>query len=376
MKHATQSALRALRSRQFLSTSPPLRRHIQSTPTPTASVAPLTAAGPPPAAPVPAAESLDARIARKKKQAELLKRGQDMRGIAAGKGGGSAGSKRFWKDVIVSETPDGTGYQIMLDKRPLRTPSKQVLRVPKSKPMLAAAIALEWDLLVSAQQALRSHLIPLTSLVSRALDIEMEDREGKTGEQSARAQITKSVLRYLDTDSLLCWAPEPKPDPPGYETHVDRTESLLAIQKRAAGPIVGWLSERVWPGVEIVPVLEGESVMPRPQPRTTLDVISGWIAGLPAWELAGLERAVLAGKGLCVAARLVGEWSEELGHLREGSESERKFGVEEAAHAATLEIEYQLGMWGVVEDTHDVDREDVKRQFGSVVLLVSGDKAP
>jgi len=31
-------------------------------------------------------------------------------------------------------------------------------------------------------------------------------------------------------------------------------------------------------------------------------------------------------------------------------------------------------MWGEVEDTHDVEKEDVKRQYGSVVLLVSGEK--
>jgi chaperone required for assembly of F1-ATPase len=50
-----------------------------------------------------------------------------------------------------------------------------------------------------------------------------------------------------------------------------------------------------------------------------------------------------------------------------------KFGVEEAARAASLEVDWQTGMWGEVEDTHDVDKEDVRRQFGSVVLLVSGE---
>jgi hypothetical protein len=29
-----------------------------------------------------------------------------------------------------------------------------------------------------------------------------------------------------------------------------------------------------------------------------------------------------------------------------------------------------------IQDTHDVDREDVRLQFGSVILLVSGEKAP
>lgn len=140
---------------------------------------------------------------------------------------------------------------------------------------------------------------------------------------------------------------------------------------RTALPIIQFLTERVWPGVEIVPVLDTDSIIPRSQPQMTKDVIQGWISGLPAFELAGLERGVLAGKGLLGAVRLLVEWSDELAHLRD-EEAGVKWGVEEAARAASLEVDFQTGMWGEVEDTHDVEKEDVRRQFGSVVLLVSG----
>ena len=262
------------------------------------------------------------------------------------------------------------GLQVHLDKRPLRRPSKQILTIPHNKPHLASAIALEWDLLVSAQQALKHHLIPLTSLVSRALDIADEDAAGKT---EIRESIISTVLPYLETDSLLCWAPEPSPDPPGYDVHVSRTESLRSIQEKTALPIITFLTERVWPGIEIVPVLDGNSIIPKSQPQMTQDIIKGWISGLPAFELAGLERAVLAGKGLLGAVRLVVEWSSELAHLRDENATQ-KFGVEEAARAASLEVDWQTQMWGAVEDTHDVDREDIRRQLGSIVLLVSGQK--
>jgi ATP synthase F1 complex assembly factor 2 len=277
------------------------------------------------------------------------------------------------------------GYQVYLDKRPLRTPSKQILTIPLSKPHLASVIALEWDLLVSAQQALKQHLIPLTSLVSRALDIAEEDKSASSSTGEIRTAITKTVMRYLDTDSLLCWAPEPPADPPGYETHVNRTESLRSIQMHTAKEIIALLTQRVWPGVEIVPILDADSIMPRSQPQMTRDVIQGWVSGLPAFELAGLERAVLAGKGFLGAARLLVEWSTELRYLREGiwggssvgegSEGMKRFGIEEAAMAASLEVTYQTDMWGMVEDTHDVDREDLRRQLGSVILLVSGEVA-
>lgn len=213
--------------------------------------------------------------------------------------------------------------------------------------------------------------------MNRALDIEDEDKASDGGaEGEIRSNIVKTVMRYLDTDSLLCWAPEALPDPPGYETHVGRVESLRSIQQRSALPIIAYLTERVWPGVEIVPVLNTHSIVPKTQPQMTRDIIRGWVSGLPAWELAGLERAVFAGKGLLGAVRLLVEWSWELAHLSEddGSMDERameRFGVEEAARAASLEVDWQTGMWGAVEDTHDVEREDIRRQLGSVILLVS-----
>jgi ATP synthase mitochondrial F1 complex assembly factor 2 len=203
---------------------------------------------------------------------------------------------------------------------------------------------------------------------------EEDKASSASGIGEVRSNIVKMVMRYLDTDSLLCWAPEPVPDPPGYETHVGRTESLRSIQKRTAQEIIGYLTERVWPGLEIVPVLDEGSIMPKSQPQMTRDVIKGWVSGLPAFELAGLERAVLAGKGLLGAARLLVEWSTELAHLRdEAAEQEKRFGIEEAARAANLEVDFQTQMWGEVEDTHDVNKEDLRRQLGSVILLVSGE---
>ncbi|TAQ84645.1 hypothetical protein B7494_g7024 [Chlorociboria aeruginascens] len=321
---------------------PSTSRSLHTTIPKPATVASVTAPGPPPKAPVPSAE-------------------HDLRAVAGGTGGGTAKTKRFWKYVHVRQVED---------QRPLRRPSKEILTLPHHKPHLASAIALEWDLLVSAQQALRHHLIPMTSLASRALDIADED---KAGGGAIRNGIVSTVMRYLDTDSLLCWAPEAEAEPPGYETHAGRTESLRSIQRRTAEPIIAYLSGRVWPGVEIVPVLDSESIMPRSLPQMTKDIIKGWVTGLPAFELAGLERAVLAGKGLLGAARLLVEWSSELAHLRDEATGE-KFGVEEAAKAASLEVDWQIGMWGAVEDTHDVEREDVRRQLGSVILLVSGEE--
>ena len=68
---------------------------------------PTTAPGPPPPAPVPAASQYGERVDRRRRQAELLKRGQDLR--ASHMKPGTAMKKRFWKDVSV-QTDNGTFY--------------------------------------------------------------------------------------------------------------------------------------------------------------------------------------------------------------------------------------------------------------------------
>ena len=316
---------------------------------------------------------------------------------------GTAIKKRFWKDVSVQTDAGMTQSQcarlhlyrvypvytkyfadasdsveknhlVNLDTRALRNPTtKKPLTIPHSKPHLATALALEWDLLVSAQQATRSHLIPLTSISARAHVLGLEDGENQHAASSGtgtRYDIINTLLRYLDTDTLLCWAPASTPTNPSDKDV--RDESLRDLQVRTAKPILSYLTQNVWPGIELKAALDNGSILPTSQPAATRAVIKGWMAGLPAWELVGLERAALAGKSLCVAARLVCEWSE---HLKLGDvhgEAAGRFGIEEAARACSQEVIWQTGRWGEVEDSHDVEKEDLRRQFGSVILVVSG----
>lgn len=254
------------------------------------------------------------------------------------------------------------GLQVFLDNRPVRTPDKQILTLPASKPLLATAIALEWDLLLSAQQALKTHYIPMTSLASRALDIQAADAAGN---QRVRGDIVKMLLDYLATDTMLCWAPEKV-----LNEALRDGKTLRNLQEEAAMKLIAYLNAHVWPGVQIKPTLD-DSILPESQPEMTTEVIRAWCAGLPAFELAGLERAVLASKSLLVGARLIYEWGEAFAHSRQPSDG-RRFGIEEAAEASTLEVRWQTGQWGEVEDTHDVEREDLRRQLGSAIILVGG----
>ncbi|KAL4770929.1 ATP12-domain-containing protein [Aspergillus nidulans var. acristatus] len=327
---------------------------------------PVTAHGPPPKAPSPSV-GLEKRTTQQSNTDIFHEREPQLRPNKSA----TVLKKRFWKDVDVKQK-DGGDYQVLLDQRPVRTPSKSVLSVPSTKQQLAQAIALEWDVMNAAQQALKNHMIPLTSLTARAADIAQEDAAaaaaGVGGERVIRTQIVKTAMRYLETDTLLCWVPEQ--DHAVKDEERQKQETLREAQMRVAKDVIAFLSTKVWPGIDIVPVLDGNSIFPASQSQATKDIIRQWVEGLEAYDLAALERGILASKSLLVAVRLVTEWSENFRQLQQLNQ--KRFGIEEAAEASSLEVRWQTDMWGEVEDTHDVDKEDLKRQLGSVIILVAG----
>ncbi|KAI9657283.1 MAG: ATP synthase complex assembly protein atp12 [Trizodia sp. TS-e1964] len=353
---------------------PSLLQRLHTSPQLPATALPPTQPGPPPPAPLPTPSPNSERLSRRRRNAALLQRGQEFRLEASSPRpqGTGAGTKstlktRFWKDVHVVEVEGG--YQVHLDTRPVRTPGKAPLLLPRSKPHLATAIALEWENLTEGLQALQPHLVQLTALTSRALDIAAEDRAPSPS--PTRAAIIEACLAYLETDTLLCY--EPAPAEP-------TADSLRARQLASAAPVIEYVNARLWPGQQVRYFEPGSALLERAnalvpprQDATTLDAVRAWLAALSAWDLVGVERATLAGKSFLAAARLVAEWSAGVGGYGEVSEDAEPWGVESAVRAVTEELRWQTRTWGEVEDSHDVHYADLRQQFGSVVVLVSGE---
>lgn len=334
-------------------------RNIHNSPSNSATPLPhATIPGPPPGPPQQHATETQERLNRKRQQAQSFLEGVNSR-PKDGKPV-SVLKKRFWKDVSVKETEKG--LEVYLDARAVKTAAKESLVLPHSKRGLATAIAMEWDQLANAQQALKNAYVPLTSGSSRAMDILIAD---KAGNSDIRESIVTMAMRYLSTDTLLCWAPEKNIHDSVNETR----KPLRERQREVAEPIIGYLKSHVFPGCDINPILAPDSIVPVPQPQATREVIKSWVQSLPAFELAGLERGILASKSTLIAARIVVEWSQEFAQLRKAGQE--RFGIEEATEAASLEVLHQTEQWGEVEDTHDVDNADIRRQLGTVILLVS-----
>ncbi|KAL1887870.1 ATP synthase mitochondrial F1 complex assembly factor 2 [Sporothrix stenoceras] len=363
------------------------------TPPRAADVVPMYGQGPPPNPPIPTEDGARA-AARETKEAakkatDLVREAEDRairisrRKALAAKTSGPD-STRFWKKTSVEPVDDH--LQVRLDSRPLRHPTtKKILQIPAHKKLLAHALATEWDGLASVKQATQGHRVPLMSLVCRAVDLEEEAAQHGAGEQGPmRKALVENLLRYLDTDSLLCWAPPDElaslhgPNGAPATRHVTGHGeiTLRQLQEKTAGPILAYMKTHVWPGVVVEPVLGGADqaslLFPKAHPAETRTAVGAWLEGLNGWDLAGVERATLAGKSMVVASRLVAGWSATATTNPVATkENGTALSVEDAFAATNMETAFQTAQWGEVEDTHDVEQADMRRHFGSVVLLVS-----
>ncbi len=100
--------------------------------------------------------------------------------------------KRFYKDVTVSETPEGFGF--LLDGKPVRTPARQALDLPNRA--LAEAVAEEWRAQGAEMQPLA---MPLTRLVNTVVD----------GVRAKRNETIAAILRFGENDLLSYRAEAP-----------------------------------------------------------------------------------------------------------------------------------------------------------------------
>lgn len=198
--------------------------------------------------------------------------------------------------ITATIAPSGDGYGVLVDGRPLRTPSGAAIVVPSEK--LASAIAEEW---CRAGARPRAAAIPLTRIAATALD-----RFGST-----RDAIEKQLLAYAETE-LLCHRAEGPPD-------------LIAREHAAWQKLLDWLARR---HDALLHVATG--VTPRKQDQAALAALGKTIAGLDPWRCAVLSVAVAVSGSLVIGLALVD------GHIDAAM----------AFDAAELDASYQMEKWG------------------------------
>ncbi|KAI9034379.1 hypothetical protein DFJ74DRAFT_649336 [Hyaloraphidium curvatum] len=229
--------------------------------------------------------------------------------------------RKFWKKAEVKETPEG--YLVQLDGRNVKTPGGKPLLVPKDRRLLAHMIAGEWE----SVEKMRSYSIPLTSLAARAVE-DFED-------PAMRQKAIQDLLKYFQTDTVCFREPYPM--------------TLVEMQKNFWDPLIAWVAVEFGCDVKVTDGIEAITQDPK-----TVETLRAAVEALDPFELAAFERMVLNTKSYIISLAVV----------------RRFLNVEEATAAARVELEHQINRWGEVEDTHDVDREEIRRQIGSAVIAI------
>jgi chaperone required for assembly of F1-ATPase len=202
--------------------------------------------------------------------------------------------KRFWKEVSVE--PDGHGWAIRLDDRPVKTPAREPLVAPNEK--LADAIADEWR---SVEGEVDPRAMPLTGLANAAIDRVAPERQSFAG----------GLVRYAEAD-LACYRSEWPPE-------------LATRQQAAWDPLLAWARRRYDVDFSIT-----SGLMHVPQPQATVERLAHAVAALDPFRLAGLSPLVTIGGSLVTGLAVI----------------ENALTPEEAWRAVSIDERWQLEQWG------------------------------
>ena len=196
------------------------------------------------------------------------------------------------------------GFGVFLDDRPVLTPGKRVLAVPRAA--LGEAIAGEW----SAQEATVDPMsMPLTRFANTALDIVGEKRD----------EVVSEIAGYGDTD-LVCY-------------RVDRPDELRRRQEAAWDPLVDWVAEEYGARLEVT-----IGLIPTPQSREAVDVLRARVTAFDDFVLAAFQRATGALGSVVLALAMTAG----------------RMGAEEAWAASTIDEAYQADRWGQDSEAKEV----------------------
>lgn len=165
-------------------------------------------------------------------------------------------AKRFWAQATVD--PEGAGFGVRLDGRPVKTPAKSAFVVPTRA--LAEAVAAEWQ---AQGEILDPRSMPVTRAVNAALD--------KVAVQFD--EVAAMLAGYGDSD-LLCY-------------RAQAPQALVARQAAAWDPLLDWA--RATYGARLFTV---QGVMHRGQSPDALRKLAAPLSQMTAFELTAMHDLV------------------------------------------------------------------------------------
>lgn len=218
--------------------------------------------------------------------------------------------KRFWKDVSVARA--GEDWTIQLDGRPVKTPARVPLAVPKAA--LAEAIADEWR---QVGERIDPRSMPLTGLANAAIDRVQPDRHA----------FADGISRYAQAD-LACYRAEgPRP--------------LVHRQEEQWDKLLAWARRRY-----DVDFTTTSGLMHIDQPAATVERLAHAVSPLDAFRLAALQPMVTISGSLIAALAI----------------QEKAIAPDDAWEAVSVDDRWQLEQWGADAEAEQA-LENRRRDF-------------
>ena len=202
--------------------------------------------------------------------------------------------KRFWREVTVE--PEGTGWQVALDGRRVKTAQARAQVAPTRA--LGEALAAEWR---TQGEDVKSSGFAFRDLADYAIDVVSADP----------GDAIRRVLAYAEGDTL-CYRAEPD-------------EPLAARQRTAWEPLLK--AAEMAHGVKFERII---GILHRPQPAATVEVLRGQLATLDPFALAALQTLASLAASLVIG----------LAALEPGADAEMLFA------ASNVEEDWQAEQWG------------------------------
>ncbi|MBS8226872.1 ATP12 family chaperone protein [Vannielia litorea] len=186
-------------------------------------------------------------------------------------------AKRFWTEATVE--PEGTGFAVHLDGRPVKTPAKAPLVLPTEA--LGRAVAAEWD---AQGEKIDPATMPFTRSANSAID--------RVAPQ--HAEVAEIVAAYGESD-LVCY-------------RADSPAALVARQAEAWDPLVDWARDAL-----NAPLIMTVGVMHVPQPATTIETLRALVHRQDIFALTALhDLTMLSGSLVIGLAALEGHAAPEV----------------------------------------------------------------
>lgn len=206
--------------------------------------------------------------------------------------------KRFYASVTIE--PQGSGFALLLDGRPVKTPGRAPLVLPGIA--MAQAVAEEW---AGQGEEIVIASMPMTGFANAAIDRIAPDP----------ARFVSDIAAYGETDTLYYRA--------------DAGDPLAARQQNDWEPILNWAENRY--DIRLIRIA---GIVHQPQSSHSLSRLTGVVSAFDPHVLAGLSTMTSIGGSLVSSLALL----------------EQVFDSETIWRAVCLEELWQEELWGTDSD--------------------------